>query len=220
MKFGVREITNVTMKAKSAIKLGNKVYYKDEPVLYFDSLKTSSLEGAATSVYATGGRGNSRLIAWEGERTLTFNMEDALLSPESFAVLSGAGLVEVAKIEDKWEKIKSVLGYFLHSELTDEQLATVTYSIDSSLYSEDEGEVLLLMSSVNTLGEITDLLYPGAAYRNTKIRADLSDDPVDYDERYPGLSEEQKTLLTSIVTTTSINAKIYDHRINKWVSEY
>ena len=39
------------------------------------------------------GRGNSRLIAWEGERTLTWNMQDALLSPESFSVLTGAGLI-------------------------------------------------------------------------------------------------------------------------------
>ena len=107
MKFGIREITNVMMKAKSAMRLGNKVYYKDEPVLYFDSLKTSSLEGAATTVYAQGGRGNSRLIAWEGEKTLTFNMEDALLSPESFAVLSGAGLIEKEKIKEKDTKIKT-----------------------------------------------------------------------------------------------------------------
>ena len=72
--------------------LGGRTFYKNEPVIYFDSLKTSSLEGASTTVYATGGRGNTRLIAWEGERTLTFNMEDALISPESLAILSGAGL--------------------------------------------------------------------------------------------------------------------------------
>ena len=30
------------------------MFYKDEPVLYFDSLKTSTLEGAATTVYAQG----------------------------------------------------------------------------------------------------------------------------------------------------------------------
>jgi hypothetical protein len=52
------------------------------------------MEGAATTVYAQGGRGNSRLVAWEGERTVTFTMEDALISPEGFMILSGAGLVE------------------------------------------------------------------------------------------------------------------------------
>lgn len=93
MKFGVREICDVVLRAKAKQTLGSRTFYKNEPVLYFDTLKTSSLEGAATTVYATGGRGNSRLIAWEGERTLTFTFEDALISPEGFAILSGAGLV-------------------------------------------------------------------------------------------------------------------------------
>lgn len=92
-RFGVREICNVVFRAKAKQTLGSRTFYKHEPVLYFDSLKTSTLEGAATTVYATGGRGNTRLIAWEGERTLTFTMEDALLSPEGFAILSGAGLI-------------------------------------------------------------------------------------------------------------------------------
>lgn len=74
--------------------LGNRTFYKNEPVLYFDTLRTSTLEGASTTVYAQGGRGYARLIAWDGERTITFTMEDALLSPESFSILSGAGLIE------------------------------------------------------------------------------------------------------------------------------
>lgn len=96
MRFGVREICDVVLKAKAPTKIGNKVFYKNEPVIYFDSLKTSSMEGAATTVYAQGGRGNSRLIAWEGERTVTFTMEDALISPEGFMILSGAGLIEAS----------------------------------------------------------------------------------------------------------------------------
>ena len=94
MLFGVREICDVVFKAKTNQKIGNKIFYKGEPVIYFDSLKTSTLEGAATTVYAQGGRGNARLVAWEGERTLTFTMEDALISPLGFMILSGAGLVE------------------------------------------------------------------------------------------------------------------------------
>ena len=93
-KLGVREICEVVLKAKATMKVGNKMFYKNEPVIYFDTLKTSSLEGAATSVYAMGGQGNARLIGWEGERTVTFTMEDALISPESFMILSGAGLIE------------------------------------------------------------------------------------------------------------------------------
>ena len=97
MKFGVREICDVVLKAKATQKIGNKVFYKNEPVIYFDTLKTSSMEGAATTVYAQGGRGNSRLVAWEGERTVTFTMEDALISPAGFMILSGAGLIEASE---------------------------------------------------------------------------------------------------------------------------
>ena len=99
MKFGVREICDVVLKAKAAQKVGNKLFYKNEPVIYFDTLKTSTMEGAATTVYAQGGRGNSRLVAWEGERTITFTMEDALISPAGFMILSGAGLVSAGETD-------------------------------------------------------------------------------------------------------------------------
>jgi len=92
MKFGVREICNVVFKAKSPVTIGTTTFKAGQPVLYIDTAKTSTVEGAATTVYAQGGRGNTRLIAWEGEKTLTFTVEDALLSPIGFSVLSGAGL--------------------------------------------------------------------------------------------------------------------------------
>lgn len=94
MKFGVREIANVVFRAKADVQIGDTKFVKGQPVLYIDSAKTSTLEGAATTVYAQGGRGNARLIAWEGEKTLTFTVEDALLSPLGFAILSGAGLIK------------------------------------------------------------------------------------------------------------------------------
>ena len=92
MKFGVREICDVVFKAKSDVKIGKTLFKKGQPVLYIDTAKTSTLEGSATTVYATGGRGNTNLIAWEGQKALTFTVEDALLSPVGFAILSGAGL--------------------------------------------------------------------------------------------------------------------------------
>ena len=94
MKFGVREIVNVVFRAKTPQKIGSVLFKTGQPVFYLDSAKTSTLEGAATTVYAQGGRGNTRLISWEGEKTLTFTVEDALLSPISFAMLSGAGLIK------------------------------------------------------------------------------------------------------------------------------
>lgn len=42
---------------------------------------------------------NPRLIGWDGEKTLTFTLEDALLSPLSFSMLSGAGLIKGRKAD-------------------------------------------------------------------------------------------------------------------------
>ena len=94
MKFGVREICDVTFKATDARTIGKTQFKKGQPVFMIDTAKTSTLEQATTTVYAQGGKGNSRLIAWEGEKTMTFTVEDALMSPMGLAVLSGAGLIK------------------------------------------------------------------------------------------------------------------------------
>lgn len=101
MKFGVRDITDVVFKAKSSVKIGSRTFAKGQPVLFIDSATASSLEQAVTTVYAQGGRGNARLIAWEGDKTLTFTVTDALLSPIGLAILSGAGLFRGAEDADE-----------------------------------------------------------------------------------------------------------------------
>ena len=92
MKFGVRECANIVFRAKQPIRIGTSTFQAGQPVLYIDTATTSSMEQSTTTVYAQGGRGNARLLAWEGEKTLTFSFTDALLSPIGFAILSGAGL--------------------------------------------------------------------------------------------------------------------------------
>ena len=101
MKFGIREVTDITFKAKSSVYIGSRLFVPGQTVLAIDSAKTSTLEGAATTVYATGGRGNTRLIAWEGEKTLTFTLEDALISPMGISILTGAGLINDTTSDNK-----------------------------------------------------------------------------------------------------------------------
>ena len=95
MKFGAREICDVVLKATvNNQTIGNYKYQKGQPIMYFDSLKTSSMEQSSTAVYAQGGKGNSRLISWDGDKTITFVMEDALLSPISMAILAKANIAK------------------------------------------------------------------------------------------------------------------------------
>lgn len=84
-QYGIREVCDLEFYALGADggKKGTDSVFK------IDTAKTSTLESATTTVYAQGGKGNPRLIAWEGERTLTFTVEDALISKEGLELLNG-----------------------------------------------------------------------------------------------------------------------------------
>ena len=161
MKFGVREICDVVFKAKSDVKIGKSTFKKGQPVLYIDSAKTSTLEGASTTVYAQGGKGNTRLIAWEGEKTLTFTVEDALLSPIGFAVLSGAGL-----FKGTTEKVhvhttaQAIVGQDGKIDLTDSLATEETIDKTAPIYvmvTEEDGSITgecLSSLTVDTNGKV------------------------------------------------------------------
>ena len=174
MKFGVREICDVVLKAKANQKIGNKIFYKNEPVIYFDTLKTSSMEGAATTVYAQGGRGNSRLMAWEGERTVTFTMEDALISPAGFMILSGAGLVEAEEKPIKVHTTEQTDKVELSGEDADEQSVTIT--LEEEPWFADDEDFIYVMLLKN--GEVDTEPYIPAEKDGNKIvlKASWTDD--------------------------------------------
>lgn len=135
MKYGIREICDVVLKDKKTSK----------PVIYFDSLKTSTMEGAATTVYAQGGRGNSRLVAWEGERTVTFTMEDALISELGLQVLTGAGLIEgtsdkplIVHTTARFEK-NTTDSYAVHEKVASKKVNGVeTYNVYAIEFDKDD----------------------------------------------------------------------------------
>ena len=163
MKFGVREICDVVLKAKANQKVGNKIFYKNEPVIYFDTLKTSSMEGAATTVYAQGGRGNSRLMAWEGERTVTFTMEDALISPAGFMILSGAGLVEAGE----GQTIKVHTTEQTDKVVVNSEDGSVTITLENKPYFKAGEDYIYVMLLEN--GEVTTEPYIPAEINDNVI---------------------------------------------------
>lgn len=102
-RYGIKEVADVTFyKIKDDGTAG-------EPVLYLDSLKVSTLEQTAETVYAQGGKGNPRLIGWDFGKEITLSLEDALFSPKSMAVMFGNGTVE-KEVGDSF-KIKKTIRY-------------------------------------------------------------------------------------------------------------
>lgn len=80
-RFGSREVADVTFYNQ-----GN------EPVLFLDTLKLTNMENDAERTYITGGRGNPRLLAFDYNRTASFEIQDALMNPKSLALQSGVEL--------------------------------------------------------------------------------------------------------------------------------
>ena len=138
------------------MKIGKSTFKKGQPVLYIDSAKTSTIEGAATTVYAQGGKGNSRLIAWEGEKTLTFTVEDALLSPVGFSILSGAGLfegkTETVHVHQTATAVIEDDGVDLSDALTTGETICKSAPIFVTVADEDGG----VTGDIVTVTEITD----------------------------------------------------------------
>lgn len=60
-----------------------------EPVLYLDSLKISTVEQTADNTSARGGKGNPELIIWDFGKEISLNLQDALFSAKSMAVMFG-----------------------------------------------------------------------------------------------------------------------------------
>ena len=103
MRFGIREVCNMNF---------TKLSGKGPAIFEIESAKTSALESASTTVYAQGGKGNSRLMAWEGEKTLSFTVEDALITMESFAALTGADVSETTNGVKFTTTTTSFAGYY------------------------------------------------------------------------------------------------------------
>lgn len=56
-RFGIREICDIVFKPLTSVDLGGQHFDAGQPMLYIDTAKTSSLEGASSTVYAQGGQG-------------------------------------------------------------------------------------------------------------------------------------------------------------------
>ena len=151
MKFGIREICNVVLKAKKDATILGKTFTKGQPVLWFDSLKTSGLEGTGEVVYARGGRGNTKLVSWTGDKDVTFTMEDALISPMSLALLTAGSLKNATSSDTiishatkdiplSWQDGSDAYDYVTPTDADTERPVYIIYKGKS--YDEDSFEAL------------------------------------------------------------------------------
>ena len=180
MKFGVRECANIVFRAKQDTKIGDKTFKSGQPVLYIDTATTSSLEQATTTVYAQGGRGNTRLISWDGEKTLTFSFTDALLSPIGFSILAGAGIFKGGDGSGSDEDSKDYVHFHMTSmaSMTVETNGTIDlegivgqYGADAKICVND-APIYIMLTEAD--GSLTGELITGAVALATSKNGTLT----------------------------------------------
>lgn len=83
-RYGIKEVADVTFYT-----INETTGEPNEPVLYLDTLKVSTIEQTSENSEARGGKGNAALIAWDYGKEITVTLEDALYSPKSLALIFG-----------------------------------------------------------------------------------------------------------------------------------
>ena len=153
------------------------------------------MEGAATTVYAQGGRGNSRLMAWEGERTVTFTMEDALISPAGFMILSGAGLVEAS--QEKTIKVHTTeqTDAVVVNRDGDGNIQSVQITLKNEAYTDDDGNYVYVML-LDDNGEISTEPYIPATVEGNVLTLKTTDDlEANADRKFDGFKTKSIVLV-------------------------
>lgn len=93
-QYGIKEVADVTFY--SITRIGNEEFYI--PVLYFDSLKVSTLDKSVEAVNHFGGKGNGKIISWNFGKDLKLKLEDALFSQMSLNTFMNGRVM--AKLSD------------------------------------------------------------------------------------------------------------------------
>ena len=87
-KYAIKEVADVMfyeLDSKGA---------PSAPVLYLDTLKTSTLSQSAETVDARGGKGNVKLLSWDTNKELTIELTDALFSAKSLGIMFGGTMTD------------------------------------------------------------------------------------------------------------------------------
>ena len=100
-KYAIKEVADVMfyeLDSKGA---------PSAPVLYLDTLKTSTLNQSSEVVDARGGKGNVKLLSWDTNKELTLEMEDAVFSAKSLAIMFGGSVKQNGTAQEVLKTLSS-----------------------------------------------------------------------------------------------------------------
>ena len=153
-KYAIKEVADVMfyeLDSKGA---------PSAPVLYLDTLKTSTLSQSSETVDARGGKGNVKILSWDTNKELTIEMEDAVFSAKSLEIMFG-GKMEVKN--NTQEVLKTVRAADIDLYINN-NVATnfLTFKVNGTPYYINKNKVTAFSYtsvSVDTSGETPVITY-------------------------------------------------------------
>lgn len=88
--FGIKELYEVVLRAKTSMQFGNRQIEADEPVLYFENISLSMLSEQSKEIFARGGWLNQPRVIWQDRSEVRFQMSEGVVSQFGLGVLLGA----------------------------------------------------------------------------------------------------------------------------------
>lgn len=85
--FGIKELYEVVLKAKTDMTFGDRRLEAGEPVLYFEKINMAAVNEKSNVIMARGGWANMPRVIWEDRSEVSFSLSEGVLSSISFSIL-------------------------------------------------------------------------------------------------------------------------------------
>ena len=95
--FGIKELYEVVLRAKTPLQFGNRQIEIGEPVLYFENINISVLNERSTPIMARGGWANLPRVIWEDRSEVQFSLVEGVMSSIGMSMLLSANVTSEAQ---------------------------------------------------------------------------------------------------------------------------
>lgn len=93
-EFGLKELTDLTLKATYPIEMAGHVFEPGEVIARFDKIQLANFKEITSRVGANGGYDNRALIIWEDPKEIQLNFTQGIFSAIQFALLSNSRIIQ------------------------------------------------------------------------------------------------------------------------------
>ena len=94
IEFGLKELTDLTLKATYPIEMSNRVFEPGEVLVRFDKIQIANFKELTSRVGANGGYDNRLLVVWEDPKEIQIDFSQGIFSKQQFALLSNSKLLD------------------------------------------------------------------------------------------------------------------------------